>query len=68
MLCVYFIFEDANIFHQRLEVLNKIMLYSRKLTEHCKPATMKKIKILYIYKNKRIIFKNMEILSSEDKG
>ena len=44
------------------------MLYSRKLTEHCKPATMKKIKILYIYKNKRIIFKNMEILSSEDKG
>ena len=31
------------------------MLHSRKLTEHCKPAIMEKIKII-IYKKKECVF------------
>ena len=37
--------------------VRKILLYSRKLTEHCKPTIMEKI----IIKNKNKIFQQTEV-------
>ena len=38
------------------------LLYSRKLTEHCKPAIMEKIKIIILIKEKTYIIVSKPIL------
>jgi len=45
-----------------------ILLYSRKLTEHCKPAMMEKNEIIKKMHNFHFPFKKLEILSKPSKN